>query len=80
MIVVETDRVYAIYTRTNRRVRWQYADYQGRQETPEKAVEVATERITEPFEYWIEDITTGEMVTTGFVNWEKNRKAQGVSK
>ena len=33
MIVVKTDKIYCLYVRTNRRVKWQYAEYGGRYET-----------------------------------------------
>lgn len=66
MIVIETARIYSIYTRKNRRVKWRYADYNGRWETPEKAVEVAKERISGDFEYLIEELD-GSVVKTGFV-------------
>ena len=65
MIVIhETERIYVIRTRTNRRVQWQYADYQGRWETPEKAIEVAKERISGSFEYQITTID-GTIVKKG---------------
>ena len=59
MIKIETNRIYAIYTRQNRRIRWQYANYMGRWETPEKALEIAKERIEGDFEYRIEEIGGG---------------------
>ena len=66
MIKIETNRIYAIYTRQNRRIRWQYANYMGRWETPEKALEIATERIEGDFEYRIEEIGGG-IVMAGFI-------------
>lgn len=66
MITVETDRIYSIYTRKNRRVKWQYADYNGRWETPEKAIEIAKHRIHGNFEYRIEEIG-GTTVETGII-------------
>lgn len=66
MIKIETNRIYAIYTRQNRRIKWQYADYMGRWETPEKALEIAKERIEGDFEYRIEEIGGG-IVKTGFI-------------
>ena len=69
MIVVKTDRIYCVYVRTNRRIKWQYAEYGGRYETIEKAIEVAKERMGEtPFEYRFEELG-GEVVATGLVNW-----------
>lgn len=65
MIVIhETERIYIIRTRTNRRLRWQYADYQGRWETPEKAIEVAKERVSGRFEYQIE-LMDGTVIKKG---------------
>ena len=72
MIIVETNRIYALYVRTNRRVKWQYAEYGGRYETIEQAIDADKKHFREtPFEYSIENIDTDE-ITTGFVNW--NRK------
>ena len=71
MIVTETDRIYVITIRTNRRVQWKYAQYAGRWETPEKAIEKAKERMGDvPFEYLIEKMGTDEEIT-GFVNWDR---------
>lgn len=69
MIVCETDRIYSIYVRTNRRIQWRYAEYMGRWETIEKAVETAKQRMTEPFEYRVEEIG-GNVVANGFINKE----------
>lgn len=66
MIKIETNRIYAIYTRQNRWIKWQYADYMGRWETPEKALEIAKERIEGDFEYRIEEIGGG-IVMAGFI-------------
>lgn len=66
MIKIETNRIYAIYTRQNRRIRWQYANYMGRWETPKKAIEIAKERIEGDFEYRIEEIGGG-IVMAGFI-------------
>ena len=63
-------RTYAIYVRTNRRVRWQYAEYCGRWSSVEEAVEEAKARMNgEPFEYRVQNIGTDE-VFTGFANWK----------
>ena len=62
---------YAIHSRTSRRTKWQYAEYGGRYESVDEALTAAEQHYgIVPFEYQIEDITTGEMVKTGFVNWE----------
>ena len=37
------DRIYVIYTRTNRRVQWKYAEYCGRWESVSRAIEKAAE-------------------------------------
>ena len=71
MIIVETNRIYALYVRTNRRVKWQYAEYGGRYETEEQAIDAAKKHFGDtPFEYSIENIDTDE-ITTGFVNWKR---------
>ena len=68
--MIETDRIYVVRTRTNRRVQWKYADYQGRYRSVEEAIDVAKERLGNvPFEYDIENMITGEVIT-GFINWE----------
>jgi hypothetical protein len=60
----EQERTYAIYIRTNKRVRWQYARYEGRWATPEEAVAAAKERHLDiNFEYLIENITVKETFT-----------------
>ncbi|MFQ9716996.1 MAG: hypothetical protein ACLRVB_02455 [Blautia sp.] len=72
MIHIETDRIYAIYVRTNRRVRWRYAEYGGRYETVDEAVAKAKEHYPNDFfEYLIEDITTGKTVKQECVAIEK---------
>ena len=50
------NRIYVIYIRTNRRVKWKYADYCGRWAGVS-------------FEYRIENRATDEVIT-GFINWE----------
>ena len=71
MIIVETDRIYVLYTRTNRRVRWCYAECGGRYRSIEEAIESAKKHYGDtPFEYSIENMATDEE-TTGFVNWKR---------
>ena len=71
MIIIETDRIYCVYVRTNRRTKWQYAEYGGRYETIEKAIEVAKNHMgATPFEYQIQTLD-GEVVATDLVNWNK---------
>ena len=73
MIIVETDEIYCIYVRTNRRVKWKYAQYGGRYKTIEAAIEAARQHMgAEPFEYRIENLDD-DSVTTGFVNWDIKR-------
>jgi hypothetical protein len=74
MIIIETDRIYCIYVRTNRRTKWQYAEYGGRWETVEKAIEKMIERMGDAsYEYRITTID-GEIIKTGFMNWNKIQK------
>lgn len=61
MIVIETNRVFAVYVRTNRRVRWQFAEYCGRWESLERAISEAKARTHGTFEYRIEDMSTGKI-------------------
>lgn len=69
MIVIKDDRVNVIYTRTNRRVKWQYAEYCGMYASIDEAIEHAKEHYGDQgFEYRIENRETDE-VTTGFINW-----------
>lgn len=67
MITIEADKIYCLYCRTNRNVKWRYADYGGRHETVKKAIEKAKEHYTEKSEYIVEDIE-GNLIVTGFVN------------
>lgn len=70
MVVVKTDKIYCLYVRTNRRVKWQYAEYGGRYETQEQAIEKAKEHYgNTPFEYLITNLENDEEIT-GFVNWK----------
>ena len=66
MIILETDRIYCIYVRTNRHIRWKYAQYGGRYETPEKCIEEAKKHCTTGTEYLIETLD-GEKIATGFL-------------
>lgn len=66
MIIVETDRIYCIYTRTNRHIRWKYAQYGGRYESPEKCIEEAKKHCASGTEYLIETMD-GERVAVGFI-------------
>lgn len=80
MIIVETTATYVLRTRTNRRVRWQYAEYGGRYESAEAAVEAAKQHYgATPFEYLIENMATDEE-TTGLVNWPEARRARSRKK
>lgn len=64
----ERERTYAIYIRTNKRVRWQYARYEGRWATPEEAVAAAKERHPNvSFEYQIEQLGNRENIIAGEV-------------
>lgn len=63
----QPERKYCIYCRTNRRTKWRYAEYGGRYETVEQAIEKAKEHYTEKAEYIVEDMD-GNLVATGFVN------------
>lgn len=65
------DRIYVIYTRTNRRVQWKYAEYCGRWESVSRAIEKAAELMGAgvSFEYRVENRATDE-ITTGLYNAE----------
>lgn len=65
------NRIYVAYIRTNRRVKWKYADYCGRWASVDEAIKAAEERAGEgaAFEYRIENRATDEVIT-GFINWE----------
>lgn len=69
MIIMQDDgKHFAVYCRTNRRVQWRYAEYGGRYESPEKAVEaVAAHYQGQRCEYQIENMDDGSIIT-GFVN------------
>lgn len=69
MIVGHTDRIYIAYYRTNRRVRWDYAEYAGRWETLERAIEEVRERLNgQRGEYRIVNVFTSEKAAQGFAN------------
>ena len=71
MIQIETNRIYVIYCRTNRRVQWRFSNYCGRYSTKDEAISKAKEIYGKtPFEYNIENWDTDE-VETGFINWNK---------
>lgn len=61
------ERIYNIYCRTNRNIKWRYAEYGGRYETVEKAIEKAKEHYEEKTEYIVEDMK-GNLIATGFIN------------
>lgn len=70
MIEISTTKIYVIYTRTNRRVQWRYAEYGGRYASADEALAAAERHYgIVPFEYQIENMETGEILKTGFVNW-----------
>lgn len=71
MIIIETTKTKYITVRTNRRVKWEYAEYCGRYETVEEALEAVKEHYgDQPLEWLIKDLDTDE-VTTGFMNWDR---------
>lgn len=65
------NRIYVIYIRINRRVKWKYADYCGRWVGVDEAIKAAEEYAgaDAPFEYRVENRATDEVIT-GFINWE----------
>lgn len=70
MIVINDNKSKVLYVRTNRRIKWQYAEYGGRYETIEEAINSAKDHYgDQPFEYSIDDWDTGETIT-GLVNWK----------
>ncbi len=67
-MMIETNRTFKAYARTNRKVRWQYSEYCGRWESKERAIAEVMERYEgERAEYRIENMETDE-VETGFLN------------
>jgi hypothetical protein len=68
MIVIETNKIYCLYVRKNRRVKWRYAEYGGRYETIEKAIDAVKEHFPgERVEYLIENLDSDETIQ-GFIN------------
>ena len=68
MIIIETEKIYCVYARKNRRVKWRYAEYGGRYETVEKAIEAVREHFgDERVEYLVETLD-GETKAQGFIN------------
>lgn len=67
MIIIETDRIYSIYVRQNRKVQWWYAEYCGRWESVERVIEEVKSRYSEKTEYRIESLFD-ELVKTGYIN------------
>ena len=61
------NRVWALYCRVNRRIRWEYATYCGRWETVERALAEVKDRYDDPVEYRIENKTTND-VLIGYAN------------
>jgi hypothetical protein len=63
VIKITTDRTYAIYIRTNKRVKWRFAKYEGRWASPEEAIAVATQRHPNiSFEYQIEQLGVADII------------------
>lgn len=63
MVVIETNRICVIYYRTNRRTRWEYAEYAGRYASPAEAVKELKRRLVgQPAEYLIHNMATDEEV------------------
>ena len=76
MIVFYDSRCWATYARTNRRVRWNYAQWCGRWDTVEEAISVVRERFPgERVEYRIHNLTTDETLT-GYVYGHEDRKEE----
>ena len=68
MIIMPSDnRIYLIKCRKSSRVRWCYADYQGRWESIEKAIAVAKRRYPEGevMQFSIYNTDAEEVVSTG---------------
>ena len=67
------EKIYVLYYRTDRRIKWKYATYGGRYKTIEDALITAKERNgSVPFQYQIENMATEDIVS-GYVNWDKRR-------
>jgi len=64
MIIVQNERRFAVYYRTNRRTQWRYATYAGRWESLERAIAEAKDRLAKQVgEYRIEDASTDNIHT-----------------
>ena len=64
MIIINDNKIYVLYVRTNRRVKWRYSEYGGRYESVEKALQSAKEHFNgQWFEYQIENMETDEIIT-----------------
>lgn len=70
MIYIETNRHYVGQVRTNRRVKWQYSDYCGVWETPQRALEKIKEFYpNEKAEYRIRDMFDDDaIIEQGWIN------------
>lgn len=61
MIVIENAPRYAVYCRTNRHVKWQYAKYAGCYSTVEAAIENIKKHLPgQSVQYLVQDTETGE--------------------
>jgi len=68
MKIQQPERTYAIYIRTNKKVKWRFAHYEGRWSSPEEAIAVATERHPNiSFEYQIERLGDRDNIIQGEV-------------
>lgn len=64
MIIVQDERRFAAYFRTNRRTQWRHSTYAGRWETVDRAVAEVKDRLAgQRGEYLIEDGRTDEKHT-----------------
>lgn len=71
--IQDTERTYAIYIRTNKRVQWRYSKYEGRWASPEEAIAVAKERHPNiSFEYQIECLD-GDNIIQGEVKHDSKK-------
>lgn len=63
MIVIQNAKKYAIYCRTNRRVKWQYSKYAGCFDSIEEGIEsIKTHLPGQSFQYLAQDMDTGEEI------------------
>lgn len=61
MIIVQDERRYALYCRTNRHVKWQFAQYAGRFCTIEEGIENIKQHLPgQSFQYLAQDTETGK--------------------